>query len=164
MKRIFLLSGPVHSGKTSRLMRWIAGRHGIDGILAPVIDGKRYLQHIGSGELKLLDICGLAESKHIESIATHRFDHEVFVWAQQALVSCMKQPLQWLLIDEIGPLELHGGGLEPAAGHVIKHFLKVADVRILLVVRDSLREAALKHYQIRKKQVAIFTADEESIG
>ena len=37
-----------------------------------------------------------------------------FLWAQNALFNSLDKNLEWLIIDEIGPLELEGKGLEPA--------------------------------------------------
>ena len=56
MNKIFLLSGSIHTGKTTRLTEWIKNKKDVDGILQPVIDGKRHIKHISSGEIQLLEV------------------------------------------------------------------------------------------------------------
>ena len=53
--KIYIYSGKVHSGKTTNILEWTKTKKSIDGILAPVIDSKRYLYRIKSKEYHLLE-------------------------------------------------------------------------------------------------------------
>jgi hypothetical protein len=52
MKNIYILTGEIKSGKTTQLMLWASPQKNIDGILQPVIEGKRFIYHLGSKTLK----------------------------------------------------------------------------------------------------------------
>ena len=55
MKKILLYTGPVKSGKSSRLLSFVQNKKDIGGILSIVIDKKKYLYNISSGEKRLLE-------------------------------------------------------------------------------------------------------------
>jgi hypothetical protein len=46
MSHIYLLTGTVHSGKTSKINKWIIYKSNVNGILQPAIDGRRYIKNI----------------------------------------------------------------------------------------------------------------------
>ena len=53
--KLFILKGPVHSGKTTALKEFCKGRKQTGGVLSPVIDGKRYFLDIETGETFLME-------------------------------------------------------------------------------------------------------------
>ncbi len=55
---------------------------------------------------------------------------------------------QYLIIDELGKLELKNQGLHVAAKTLIPDFMFNANLHLILVVRESLLEEVLKHYTI----------------
>ena len=144
MKNIHILTGKIKSGKTTRLMLWASSQKNIDGILQPVIEGKRFIYHLGSKTLKQLEI---ADEANAVQIGNYKFSGTVFSWSQNVIVSCLQKDLDWLVIDEIGPLELEGKGLEPAITQI---FSERDNFRgnILCVVRNSILEKFIQHYRI----------------
>ena len=61
----------------------------------------------------------------------------------------MAAPPAWLLIDEVGKLETEQGeGLEPAVLQTIATYRQQKDNRLLLVIRDTLLEQALRKYDL----------------
>lgn len=144
MKNIHILTGGIKSGKTTRLMLWASSRKNIDGILQPVIEEKRFIYHLGSKTLKQLEI---ADEANAVQIGNYKFSGTVFSWSQNVIVSCFQQNLDWLVIDEIGPLELEGKGLEPAITKIISERNDFCG-NILCVVRDSILEKFIQHYRI----------------
>jgi len=66
------------------------------------------------------------------------------------LLNAIKKDLDWLVIDEIGPLELEGSGLEPAISEILKD-RDSFNGEILCVVRDSIMERFLEHYKLHSK-------------
>lgn len=150
MKNLFLLSGPVHSGKTTRLMHWASSQNNIDGIFQPVIEEKRFIYHIGSRTLKLLEVSEVKTENELITIGKYKFRKSVFEWTQNILLDCLKKKLVWLIIDEIGPLELEGKGLEPAFSKILFEVEKF-EGNILCVVRDSMLEKFVERYGLESK-------------
>lgn len=147
MKPIYILSGPIKSGKTTKLFQWAASQKNIDGILQPVIDDKRFIYHIASRTLKQLET---ERKENVTSIGKYNFSNDTFKWARNNLSESFKQNLDWLIIDEVGPIELAGNGLEPVITNIIKEKESFTG-KILFVVRENLLPDFLLHYKIEDK-------------
>lgn len=150
MSQIYIYSGPIHSGKTTRLAEWAAQQKNIDGILAPMQKGKRYLKRIASGEIRQLEPDESSMNPvDIYTIGKFSFSKSVFQWAADALQEATYKPLNWLVIDEIGFLELDGQGLEPAVKKTLALNRSVGPKNILIVVREKLVEKIITHYDLQ---------------
>lgn len=147
MKKIYILSRPKQSGKTTRLMKWFADKKNIDGIFQPVVEEKRFIYHIASKSLKLLEANEQTPSGKIVSIGKYQFNKDVFEWAQTVLSIALNNKLDWLIVDEVGPLELDGKGLEPVITKIINE-RECFPGKILFVVRENLLRDFLVHYKI----------------
>ena len=150
IKKIHILTGEIKSGKTTKLMQWTAGKKNIDGILQPVIDEKRFIYHIGSRTLKILEDLESKHENELVTIGKYKFRKSVFDWAQNILIDCIDKKLDWIIIDEIGPLELEGKGLEPGISNIFK-LVDNLNGNILCVVRDSILEEFIEHYNLQFK-------------
>jgi nucleoside-triphosphatase len=146
MSRIFLISGPIKSGKTTRIADWIGHKNNVNGILQPVIDGRRYLREISSGEIRLLEIQAGSNERNIISVGKYKFNKDVFNWAQAQLLSAFYNNPEWLIIDEFGKLEIDGKGLEPAISKIINDLNKCPDTKIVFVIRDYIVSGFLNKY------------------
>lgn len=144
MGEIYIYSDPIKSGKTTKLMQWAASQKNIDGIFQPVIEGKRFLFHISSRTLKALEN---DTGDDLLTIGQYKFSNQAFVWAQDKLTSAINSSIEWLIIDEIGPLELDGKGLEPAITKILKS-KESNNIKIIFVVRLKLLSQVLLHYNI----------------
>jgi nucleoside-triphosphatase len=151
-KTIYYLTGPVHMGKTTRLNEWIKYQKNVDGILAPIIDGQRHLHRIKTGELQQLELNDENSAQKIVKIGQYQFTGEVFDWARQQLYEAAQSCPDWLIIDEIGPLELGGEGLEPAVSIIISSLKTDNHTKLLLVIRDRLLTEVLQHYKINNHE------------
>lgn len=150
MKNLFILTGPINSGKTTKLMQWAATQKNIDGIFQPVIDDKRFIYHISSRTLKILESINSIPKNELVIIGKYQFRKSVFDWAQNILINCLNKKLDWLIIDEIGPLELEEKGLEPTISKVFNEIDKL-NGNVLCVVRDSMLEKFVKYYKLENK-------------
>ena len=56
MKKIYLLTGPKNSGKSTRLMQWSQQQNGVAGIICPRENGKRELYSIYSNTYKEFEV------------------------------------------------------------------------------------------------------------
>lgn len=160
--QIYIYSGPVHSGKTTRLIEWAEQQNNIDGILAPMQQGKRCLKRIAGNEIRLLEVdVSRTNPMEIYTIGKFSFSKSVFQWAAVTLQEAIKQPLNWLVIDEIGFLELDGLGLEPAVKIALESNRSIRPKNILIVVREKLVGKIITHYglQGRVKPFTLSSAD-----
>lgn len=146
-KPVYILSQPIQTGKTGLLLEWIKQTKSVGGILTPDVDGKR----------KLLDIhtqtyFNLQKENHEDGIKIGRFvfDESVMEKANQIIEECIYKDIDWIVIDEIGRLEINEHkGLETTVSKIIEAY-KTGDVsaKLLLVIRDYLLNDAILHYQL----------------
>jgi len=153
MNRIFLLSGPIHTGKTTRLSEWIKNKNDIDGTLQPIIGGKRHIKNISSGEIRLLESPPDSHEKNILIIGDYKFNNDVFTWARKELLLAYNKNPEWLIIDEVGKLEIFGKGLEPAVSEILKDFNAHKNINLVFVVRDYLVPDFLIKYGLNKNEI-----------
>jgi molybdenum cofactor guanylyltransferase len=130
-------------------MQWVlAHPERCGGILTPDYWGKRMLYNIAKQNLYQFEKEALSNNI---LIGQFNFDKDVFLNAQRILTDELYTTNEWLIVDEIGKLELvHKTGLEPALGEVINHFkTHPSDKKLLLVIRDYLLAEAIEHYGLQ---------------
>jgi nucleoside-triphosphatase THEP1 len=155
---IFVLTGPVHSGKTSLLRKlireWSGRKLGLDGFLSLAVHK--------DGELIGYDLFDLKRKKTLPYLrkegAADREKVGLFFFIPEALEAAKRMLLRrrqkdFLIIDEAGPLEIQGGGIWPALQTVLSN----PALRCLLVVRRS----ALAEFRDRLKAVPFQVFDIE---
>lgn len=150
---IYLLSQPIQTGKTTLLFKWLEHQKDVAGILTPDVNGMRKLYDV-SGK-KHYDL-QLNEGEEGIEIGRFVFDRKAFDKAQHLLNESMNKTTGWIVVDEIGRLEIdRNEGLEPAVGNLVNKFKQhtQADVKLLLVIRDYLLNAAVAHYQLQNAVV-----------
>jgi len=147
MKTINILSGPVQSGKTTRLIAWVKYHRHCAGILSPVIHNQRFIYSILANDYRRLEsIDDLAVDNEVVKIGKYSFLQSTFHWAKSELQIAMENTPPYLVIDEIGPLELSGQGLEPMVSNILQNYERSQKHRLILVVRESLLERVISHY------------------
>jgi len=142
---IILLSAPRRSGKTTACQKFInharrAGL-GVGGILAPA----RYDQEdhkVGidvhcllTGETRMLGtIVPIAKRR---TVGHYQFDEATMQWAVEQVLHALQTPIDVVMIDEIGPLELlQKRGFAPA----LDYFPLAQAANAILLVRSTLLE------------------------
>lgn len=156
MNKILFLSGPVESGKTTYLQRFIINSN-CDGIISPIINGSRYLQRIKSGEKKLLDSTDGTGFR----IGKHTFDEKTFSWARDQLLQILNSDIDYIIIDEIGHLEISGHGFEPILSYIFEKFNTSDNLQLAVVVRDSLVDEVISHYELKREIIEIRKPDQD---
>ncbi|MGK9475184.1 nucleoside-triphosphatase [Melioribacter sp. OK-6-Me] len=142
MYSIKIISGPINSGKTTALFKWTTTQSNIDGILQPVIDGKRFLFHIKSKTLFSLET---TESEDAVNVGKYRFSLKAFNWANERLIEAVKQNFEAIVFDEIGRLELQDSGLASALKFALN---SSASYQLILAVRENLLDAVIDKFNI----------------
>lgn len=128
---IYLYSRPRGSGKTTSLEKWAGDRRDVNGILSPVIGGLRYFRDIRSGETFPME--AVENEDEVWEVGRFRFSRSAFEKAIQLLRAAIQAP-GWLVIDEIGPLEMRGAGFHD----ILKELLELQRSPMLLVLREGL--------------------------
>jgi nucleoside-triphosphatase THEP1 len=127
---VFILTAPIQTGKTTSLVNWSEKREDVHGILTPVVDGKRMFMNAHSRQLFLME----AKEGEEEVLTVGRF---VFSKANfDKAIQIIRDSIDkqgWLVIDEIGPMELRAEGFSD----ILKEVLATRKYNILLVVRDK---------------------------
>lgn len=150
MQSIFILCGSVHSGKTTRLIKWLKDKNNVQGIISPIIDGKRYLINIISSERRKLEIDSFSSQENVIKVGKYIFDKSVFEWACKIILDAINTNPDWLIIDEVGPLELQSEGLAKVVNKVLSCQNILVGTNLVLVVRDSLMTDFLNHYNLKE--------------
>ena len=147
---ITILSGPIHSGKTTKLLQWAEKIPGRSGIATPVQNGLKVLYDLSEKKYYPFQTDdNTTTPKDCITIGAYRFLNSAFIIGRQILSLAAQRNPSWLIIDELGPLELRGQGWEPVAGQIINQYLshqKNSD--LILVIRENILPEALTHYGI----------------
>jgi len=150
---IYILTGDIRTGKTSALLDWAKDRKDVDGLLCPDGEnGKRYFLKVKSQkeiELEVVPIAIGIESQKTITIGPFHFLKSAFEKANEFLIALSsKKESQYLIIDELGKLELKHKGLHPSAETLIPKYETNKNQDLILVVRDYLVSDVLKQYSI----------------
>ena len=127
---VYILTAPVQKGKTTSLVNWSAKRNDVYGILTPVVDGKRVFMNAHTKEQFPME--AVEGETEVLNIGRFVFSKINFEKAIQIIQDAIDKE-DWLVIDEIGPMELKGEGFSD----VLKEVLDKRKHNILLVVRDK---------------------------
>jgi len=145
MTNIFIYTGEKGVGKSTFLSENFLRKPDVCGILQPRLNGKKYLVDIVSGEKKKLELAEQIGDKKVLRIGNYVFSEETFLWGKQKLSEAIASVNKLLIIDEIGPLELRGCGLEPVLSGVISEAITFQK-KLILVVRQKLVEEVKEKY------------------
>ena len=141
-RQIYILTGPIQSGKTTSLAKWLENENEVYGILTPVVDGKRFFLNLNTGEQYPME--AIEGEEEIVAIGRFTFSKKNFDKAIQVIGDAIEKE-GWLVIDEIGPLELRGEGF----AEIVKKVLKQRQGKTILVVREGLVEKLKSYFETK---------------
>ena len=144
---IIIFCKPIHSGKTTTLMHWCTTQENVQGILMPDINGQRMVFNIPTQQTFPIQCMDTNTNEGLISIGKYHFFATAFRKANALLMETLSSNCKWLVIDEIGKLEMQGKGFSDSAKPIIEHY-KSCDKNLLLVVRDSLVEEIISFFGI----------------
>lgn len=153
MSNIYILSQPIRTGKTTLLMNWCSRQDDAAGILMPDIQEMRKLYDIR--EKKYYDFqVAPSEKEGITHIGKFYFDDTVFMEARNILLKAAERQPQWLVLDEVGRLEMNMNGFEPVVTQLVRQYKQQeGNAKFLLVIRDYLLEESFEHYGLNNDMV-----------
>lgn len=144
---IYLLTGPIRTGKTTRLTTWLEGRNAA-GILTPDREEIRWMKILSRNEWLPFEVDAETDLATIE-IGRFQFSANAFEQAKSEFRQAIDQQAPWIVVDEVGKLEVKGKGLEPAITTLIEATQTgVYSGNLLLVVREELLEMVLEKWKI----------------
>lgn len=155
--KVYILSGPVQSGKTTALRQWVGSAEAqgkkVGGYLAPDLDGLRYLHLIKDSQWHALQTFSeLAEEDRV-SIGKFTFYASAFMQMRESLRAEAVGGCDWVVVDEYGKLEVKGKGVYSAVARLIEELNNLADVKVIIVVRESLVEQTIAQLKLSDFQV-----------
>jgi nucleoside-triphosphatase THEP1 len=143
--RVIIWTGPIHSGKTTRLADWLKGRDA-GGILTPKTDGKRWFRDLAGGRTFLMDAS--ENSKSVVQVGKHCFDAAAFSEASGIIRQAINRH-EWLVMDEIGPLELRGEGF----ADILQEVMLRQQAGLVLVIREGLVNPITEKFSITADEI-----------
>ncbi|MFC5272195.1 nucleoside-triphosphatase [Adhaeribacter terreus] len=153
MAKIFLITGPTQSRKTTRLTHWCSGRTDVGGLLSPIVFNKRCFQNIRTQEWLAME--AELDEAEVQQVGRYTFSERTFAWANHVLLQTSRLPgIKWLVVDEIGPLELQGKGLNPALEIIFSNL--PPHLNLILVIREKICESVLEIYDLKRYGVELF--------
>lgn len=162
---IFIIAGPIHSGKTTSLSALLSSLTDrgcrCAGILSRVVfhNGRRIgydLINIATKEtMPLIRLTGYEAWLPGEQISFGNYSFSLSSFRQGNGILKNITGSDIIVIDEIGHLELRGEGFSPGLRYVLNHL----SCPLVLVVRESLLSDEVSHFGIRSYR-AVSVADE----
>lgn len=146
--KIIILTGAKQSGKSTALLTWIEEKN-VGGFLTPIVSGKRILLSLPDKVYTPFE----STDSYAESIKVGRYEFlkSAFQVMNNHLVQQSSSVFDWLVIDEVGPLELNGEGIYPGLIHVLHN----TNNSLLLVVREGLVEEVIEKFKLTSAEIIL---------
>lgn len=158
MAKVYILTGSVQSGKTTKLLEWAKGRLDICGFLMPDIDGRRHYYQIEK-QLAIPFETNDDTVDEIVKIGRFTFYQDTFDVAKNWLNHANLMGENWIIIDEIGKLELNNEGFEPEFSIFLQNLKRIShDKSLIIVVREGLLDQVVRHYNL-EDAIIIYSLD-----
>ncbi|WP_422480817.1 nucleoside-triphosphatase [Pleomorphochaeta sp. DL1XJH-081] len=164
-----IITGPTNSGKTTMLYalcsRLDSAGYAIGGVVQvlPLPNQEKrewILSDQGTGEVRLL--LSMEEHSDWKKFGRFWYDPQTFVWAENQIIQFMATS-DYIIFDEIGPIEMQGTGFH----EIYKKVLKSFHGTVISVIRDNLLDQVCDTYRVKRDKALILSVDaprEEELG
>ena len=151
---IILFSRPVRTGKTTELSAWCGKQKNIAGILMPDSDGGRKAVDLSTNEIFNIECKGRdGKKEELIQVGKFYFYAPVFKKINNLLLNPLLPHPRWLVIDEVGILELAGAGFYDAVIKLVEVYNNPAGADLLLVVRENLCNEVIAFFKIKNYSI-----------
>ena len=142
--KLYIITGDIQSGKTTRLIDWSLGRQNVAGIATPVVMSRRMFFDLSNQNLWSMESKGLEPNPLI--VGKYQFSQTSFDRAISVVEEGIRSNAAYVVIDEIGPLELKGQGF----ADVLKKTLATNDrnFHLVLVIRERILSEVVDHFKL----------------
>ncbi|MEY2924029.1 MAG: hypothetical protein RLZZ337_569 [Bacteroidota bacterium] len=146
---IYILAGDIRTGKTSALLEWKDTWDNVKGVLCPENkEGKRMLLDLDSQQQFPFEVDEPGEKT--VSVGKFHFAQPSFDLANYLLMKAFEdQDYDFLVLDELGKLEMEDKGIHPAVSHIFANYVPDEDRNIMAVIRTSLVKDIIAKYKIK---------------
>lgn len=151
--KIKVITGGIKSGKTTYLQELLSSQENVAGIIQLAENNSRFFVDVSSGEKR--ELTSLNENQDTFNIGNFLFRKSAFIWAKEKLSAALKNNHKIIAIDEFGLLELHGEGLEPVFGEIVREAKSSSGFQLIVAIRKSLLDDFLKKFDIAKNEIEV---------
>ena len=148
---IYLLSEEIQSGKTTSLQLCTENRYDIGGFLSPDKNGIRCLMNLSSKEEIPFEIDLTSYDGSIEIIGKFAIAQSAFQtgenWIKEHLIA---PQIKFIVIDEVGPLELNGKGFANALRYATKN---LGDKHLIIVLRKAMHDKIVEAFELQEASI-----------
>lgn len=149
-RQIYIVTGPVQSGKSTTILKNIQSNNSLGGILTIDRNGKRELLEIKSKKYHRFQILNEEiNNQDIITIGKFTFEKDAFDRATQIILKDLSTNSGPVIIDELGKLELKGEGLHEVITASIKAYRSGTFTHdLIILIRDYLLDDAIRFYNL----------------
>lgn len=148
---LYILCDEIRMGKTTAINDSLSALRPHLGFICPDINGSRVLVNLENMSMHEFQIKKPVFSGDVK-VGKFAFLGSTFKLAHQILMDIPDNFDGFVIIDEIGKLELKNKGLEPALSQYLER-QKEFDIKTIVVVRDYLLDEVIRRYDLRESRV-----------
>ena len=143
---IYILSEEIQSGKTTSLQLCTENRYDVGGFLSPDKNQIRCLMNLLTKEEIPFEIDLTSYSEEIVIIGKFAVAKSAFdIGARWVKEHIHSDQVKFVIIDEIGPLELEDKGFSGVVQYALEN---IGDKHLILVIRKNFQEKVLTKFSL----------------
>ena len=150
MSKVVILSGAVQSGKTTALLNHFSTKSNIGGFICPDVNGQRMICFLNEKRVIPLQI---AKDDNEISIGRFTFDKNVFNKACAILVDASTLDNEFVIVDEVGPLELKEQGYYQSLKILLENWENKKAGTLILVIREHLVNEVINKFDLQNASI-----------
>jgi nucleoside-triphosphatase THEP1 len=146
VSNICILHGSIRSGKTTALQHWLDAHQDTIGFVTPDYAARRVLIAYPERQTYTFELA--AEANDTVSVGKFYFSAQTFGLGRAILAKAMTSSQHWVVVDELGKLELNSEGFEPQLTQLINAIKQQPNRSMIIIVREELLQTVLNQYQL----------------
>jgi len=150
MSNVVILSGAVQSGKTTALLNHFSRKSNVGGFICPDVNGQRMIYFLNERRVVPFQI---VNNENEVSIGKFTFDKNVFNKACDILVDTSTLESDFVIVDEVGPLELKEQGYYRSLKILLENWTTKRDGTLILVVREHLVNEVISKFDLKNAAI-----------